>query len=152
MVWYRIVDMFSGEPKFHGPTRLPDYFPVNPVGCENHAAKLFACLAKDATEKERDMERAGLHQSYFDDVKVEPESEKYAALAAAGDNPDLPKPGDNPLDVCRTQIAYYKRCCDRELRKKKNWLLTEPHRVQEEYRYNKEEASMPVAAAPQVRK
>ena len=49
----------------------------------------------------------------------------------------LPQAGDNPLDECRDFIAYYKRCCDRALKKKENWLLTEPYRVQEEYRYKK---------------
>ena len=32
-------------------------------------------------------------------------------------------------------IAQYRRCCDRALRRKMNWILTEPVRVQEEYRY-----------------
>jgi len=99
------------------------------------------------------MEKAGLHKSYFPDVQVKPEDENAARLVAerqrqeqsgdaGGDADDpsssaLPKPGDNPLDECRTAIAYYKRCCDRELKKRKNWILTEPYRVQEEYRYNK---------------
>jgi hypothetical protein len=80
------------------------------------------------------MEKAGFHKSYFDDVKVHVD-EKAAQIAA--NDPTLPQPGDNPLDVCRTQIAFYQRCCDRELKKRKNWMLTEPFRVQEEYRYQK---------------
>ena len=137
MVLGRIVDMFSGEPQLPpGPPKLPSYFPVEPKGCETVAQKLFACITKDATEKARDLEKAGFHKSYFADVKVQPADEKFAKLAAESDDPSLPKPGENPLDQCRSQIAYYRRCCDRELKKKKNWLLTEPYRVQEEYRYN----------------
>ena len=144
MVWNRIVDAFVGEPKLpDGPTRLPSYFPVEPKGCEAHSQKLFACLANEATEKARDMEKAGLHKSYFPDVTVKPGDEAAAKLVAESDgsDPSLPKPGDNPLDECRTFIAYYKRCCDRELKKRKNWILTEPYRVQEEYRYNQNNES-----------
>jgi len=140
MVFGRIANLFAGEPKLEGPAKLPDYFPVTPVGCEKHAEKLFQCLANEATNKARDMEKAGLHQSYFPDVKVKPGDEKAAKLVAEGDHPDLPKPGDNPLDECRSQIAYYNRCCDKELKKKKNWILTEPYRVQEEYRYGNQQA------------
>ena len=81
------------------------------------------------------MEKAGLHKSYFEDVVVKPADEKAAQLVAESNDPNLPKPGDNPLDECRKAIALYQRCCDRELKKKKNWILTEPYRVQEEYRY-----------------
>lgn len=137
MVLGRLVDWFGGEPKLPpGPTRLPDYFPVEPKGCESHAQKLFACLANEATAKARDMEKAGLHKSYFQDVQVVPGDAKAAALVKEHpEDPSLPKPGDNPLDECRAHIAYYRRCCDRELKKRKNWILTEPYRVQEEYRY-----------------
>jgi hypothetical protein len=138
MVWNRIVDLFAGAPKLpDGPTRLPEYFPVEPKGCEKQAQKLFACLAAEATEKARDMEKAGLHQSYFPDVQVKAGDEKAAKLVAEGqgNDPNLPKAGDNPLDECRTSIAFYQRCCDRELKKRHNWILTEPYRVQEEYRY-----------------
>lgn len=136
MVFGRIIDFFVGEPKLpDGPTKLPDYFPVEPKGCEQHAQKLFNCLVNEATEKARDMEKAGLHKSYFPDVEVKPGDENAAKLVQEGGDPNLPKPGDNPLDECKRQIAYYKRCCDRELKKKKNWILTEPFRVQEEYRY-----------------
>ena len=138
MVWGRIVDAVSTPKLPEGePTRLPQYFPVEPRGCERHAQKLFACLANEATEKARDMEKAGLLKSYFPGVEMKATDENAAKLVASGENnPDLPKPGENPLDQCRTTIAYYKRCCDRELKKKKNWLLTEPYRVQEEYRYS----------------
>jgi hypothetical protein len=141
MVWGRIVDLVSTPKLPEGePTRLPDYFPVEPRGCERHAQALFSCIQNEATEKARDMEKAGLLKSYFPDVELKATDENAAKLVAspdAADNPDLPKPGENPLDQCRTFIAYYKRCCDRELKKKKNWLLTEPYRVQEEYRYSK---------------
>ena len=132
MVWNFIVDSFSGEPKLPpGPTRLPEYFPVQPVGCERQAQKLFACIANEATVKAREIEKMGYHKSYYPDVEVKPSADK--PKVAEGEN--IPKPGDNPLDECRSFIAYYKRCCDRELKKKKNWILTEPYRVQEEYRY-----------------
>jgi hypothetical protein len=137
MVW----PFTRSEPKLpDGPTRLPDYFPVEPKGCEKHAQQLFLCLSDEATAKARDMEKAGLHKSYFPDVQAKPESEKAASLVAAGNNqdPTLPKEGDNPLDECKSQIAHYMKCCDRELKKRHNWMLTEPYRVQEEYRYNKE--------------
>jgi hypothetical protein len=91
------------------------------------------------------MEKAGFHRSYFDDVQVKPTDEKAAQKIkdmtavqdphAVDSNERLPLPTDNPLDECKEFIAYYKRCCDRELKKKKNWILTEPFRVQEEYRY-----------------
>jgi hypothetical protein len=146
MVYYRIVDFFSGEPQLPKgePTRLPPYFPVEPVGCEKYAQKLFTCLADEATTKARDMEKAGLHKSYFSDVAPVATDPKAAQLIAdqqaSGDiDPSLPKPGDNPLDECRSNIAYYNRCCDRELKKRQNWILTEPYRVQEEYRYNKQQ-------------
>jgi hypothetical protein len=137
MVFCRVVDFFAGEPKLpEGPTRLPEYFPVEPKGCEKPSQALFACLANEATAKARDMEKAGLHKSYFSDVKVKPGDEKASQLVAAGsDDPALPKAGDHPLDECRSHIAFYQRCCDRELKKRKNWILTEPYRVQEEYRY-----------------
>jgi hypothetical protein len=138
MVFYRILDAFSGEPALPaGPIKLPDYFPVEPKGCETQAQTLFACLADEATQKARDLEKAGLQKSYFDDVQLQPEDERAAKLVAEeGDsNPSLPKAGDNPLNECRSSIAYYRRCCDRALKQRKNWILTEPYRVQEEYRY-----------------
>ena len=145
MVFGRIRDVIQGKPKLNGPSILPDYFPVQPRGCESHADKLFKCLSNEATDKARDMEAAGLHKSYYPDVEVKPVDEDAAKKveeisAGKGNDEDvssLPKAGDNPLDECREFIAYYKRCCDRELKKKHNWILTEPYRVQEEYRYNK---------------
>mmetsp|Transcript_6144 Transcript_6144/g.10713 ORF Transcript_6144/g.10713 Transcript_6144/m.10713 type:complete len:151 (-) Transcript_6144:91-543(-) len=143
MVWGRIVDSLSGTPKLPpGETRLPEYFPVEPQGCERHAQNLFRCISHEATEKARDMEKLGYHKSYFPDVEVKPTplAEKLEAEGGKdGAAQDLPKPGDNPLDECRLMIAYYKRCCDRELKKKKNWILTEPYRVQEEYRYSQQQ-------------
>uniref|UniRef100_A0A6V2JYU7 Uncharacterized protein n=1 Tax=Ditylum brightwellii TaxID=49249 RepID=A0A6V2JYU7_9STRA len=155
MVWGRIRDAIQGVPKLEGPSVLPEYFPVEPKGCEKHAENLFKCLANEATESAREMEKAGLHRSYYPDVTPTPGDENAAkkvqeAAAAAKEGATtitgkegerLPTADDNPLDSCRTMIAYYKRCCDRELKKKHNWILTEPYRVQEEYRYKKEEAS-----------
>eukprot|EP00584_Thalassiosira_punctigera_P010602 CAMPEP_0172534802 /NCGR_PEP_ID=MMETSP1067-20121228/7049_1 /TAXON_ID=265564 ORGANISM="Thalassiosira punctigera, Strain Tpunct2005C2" /NCGR_SAMPLE_ID=MMETSP1067 /ASSEMBLY_ACC=CAM_ASM_000444 /LENGTH=162 /DNA_ID=CAMNT_0013319643 /DNA_START=45 /DNA_END=533 /DNA_ORIENTATION=+ len=153
MVWNRIRDAISGTPTLDGPSVLPPYFPVEPKGCEKHAQRLFECLTKEATEKARDMEKAGYGKSYYPDVEAErsirlkEETKGGTAATANAPGPDvgkkdvdssrLPTPEDNPLDECRTLIAYYKRCCDRELKKKKNWILTEPYRVQEEYRYQK---------------
>jgi len=147
MVFNRIRDALSGTPTLEGESKLPDYFPVEPSGCEKHAQRLFECLAKDATDKARDIEKAGYSKSYYPDVEAERlkklkvnEEKKPAVISAADtDKKQLPSPNDNPLDECRTLIAYYKRCCDRELKKKKNWILTEPYRVQEEYRYNSKE-------------
>lgn len=54
MVFCRVVDFFAGEPKLpEGPTRLPEYFPVEPKGCEKPSQALFACLANEATAKAR---------------------------------------------------------------------------------------------------
>jgi len=142
-----VIDLFRGKPTIDGVTRLPDYFPVEPRGCERHAQPLFKCLADEATEKAREMEKAGLHKSYYPDVKPVPVDEKAAKKVQENatsikkpldGSEKLPTIDDNPLDACRDFIAYYKRCCDRELKKKHNWILTEPYRVQEEYRYRKE--------------
>mmetsp|Transcript_734 Transcript_734/g.1505 ORF Transcript_734/g.1505 Transcript_734/m.1505 type:complete len:152 (+) Transcript_734:162-617(+) len=151
MVWNRIRDAIYGPPQLEGPSILPPYFPVEPAGCEKHAQNLFQCIAKDATERARDMEKMGYGKSYYSEIEEERlkklkedagngERRNVAEKVLKGKDVDaskLPKPDDNPLDECRTFIAYYKRCCDRELKKKKNWILTEPYRVQEEYRYKK---------------
>ncbi|KAL7433301.1 hypothetical protein ACHAXH_005073 [Discostella pseudostelligera] len=159
MVWNRLRDALSGPPTLDGPSVLPPYFPVEPKGCEHHAQKLFDCLATKATEKARDMEKAGYGKSYYPDVeaerlkKLQKDNNKQVGVSSesnakpvsngtgnkdvADSSQSLPSPDDNPLDECRQFIAYYKRCCDRELKKKKNWILTEPYRVQEEYRYTK---------------
>lgn len=109
---------------------------MEPAGCEKHARKLFNCLANEATAKARDMERAGLHKSFYSDVKATPMDLQAAkAVADDPDNPAYPKEGDNPLDECRSFVAYYKQCCDKKLKQRKNWILTEHVRVQEEYRY-----------------
>lgn len=119
-----------------GPTRLPPYFPVEPKGCERQAQKLFKCLSNEATDKLRDMERVGFHKSYFSDVEATPVDPKAAeAVAQNPDNPEFPKAGDNPLDECKLFIAKYRQCCDRNLGQKRNQLLRETVRVQEEYRY-----------------
>ena len=145
MVFGRVRDVFLGKPTLEGTARLPDYFPLEPRGCERHADKLFKCLSNEATVKARDLELAGLHESYYPGVEVKAVDEDAAKRVQMADASDdslaLPKAGDNPLDECRDFIAYYKRCCDRELKKKKNWILTEPYRVQEEYRYAKGEKS-----------
>ena len=125
------------------PTTLPQYFPVEPKGCEKYSQQLFQCLANEATTKARDMERIGVHKSYFDDVAVEPTDLKAVEALKNQQGEEgrttksvIPKVGDNPLDECRTFIAYYKHCCDRKLKRRENLILTEHVRVQEEYRYN----------------
>ena len=134
-----------------GPTRLPDYFPVEPKGCEKPSQSLFNCLANEATEKQRDLERVGFYRPYFAEghngegdgqqqqqqQHAEP-TDPVAAKAVRDDptNPNYPKPTDNPLDECSKFINQYRKCCDRALKRKQNWILTEAVRVQEEYRYS----------------
>lgn len=153
MVLGRLLNVFRGEPQLPpGPTKLPSYFPVEPKGCEHVSQKLFSCVTHEATAKARDLEKAGFHTSYFADVQPVAADARFAKVALENrggkdDDAELPKPGENPLDQCRSQIAYYRQCCDRELKKKKNWLLTEPYRVQEEYRYGPTSTKQQQAAA-----
>jgi hypothetical protein len=138
MVWGAIKSAIGmgGPTPPDGPTELPQYFPVEPRGCERQSQNLFKCLATEATDKARDMERVGLHRSYFRDVPTRPGDPVAAqAVAEDPDNPDFPKRGDNPLDECRALITHYRQCCDRKLKERKNWMLTESVRVQDEYRY-----------------
>lgn len=147
MVWNALknaIGLGGGEPTLvendGTPLRLPQYFPVTPKGCESHAHKLFDCLATKATDKARDMERVGYHTPYFlsdnSNVVVLPTDPVAAAAVAENPNhPEYPQPTDNPLDECKTFIAYYQKCCDKKLKQKQNWILTESVRVQEEYRY-----------------
>ena len=144
MVWGAIKNAVGlGEPTLpDGPTKLPQYFPVEPKGCEKHSQTLFKCLANEATAKARDMERAGLHKPYYADVPaVATDPQAAEAVAADPNNPAFPKAGENPLDECRKFVAYYQQCCDRKLKQKRNWILTEHVRVQEEYRYKGNGAS-----------
>ena len=127
-----------------GPTRLPDYFPVEPKGCEKPSQSLFNCLANEASEKQRDLERVGFYHPYFAEGDGEGQQQQaeptdpVAAKAVRDDptNPNYPKPTDNPLDECSKFINQYRKCCDRALKRKQNWILTEAVRVQEEYRYS----------------
>ena len=176
MVLFGLFGSSSPLPNDGTPTRLPDYFPVQPKGCEKVSEKLFACVTDTATAKARDLEKAGFHKSYYDTggqddhdadddtgspssdagsrmstggeasasvvvVVSEPNSATAAtttttaAAAEQGDDGVLPRRGENPLDMCRKDIEQYMICCNRELKKKQNWILTEPYRVQEEYRY-----------------
>ena len=141
MVWGAIKNAIglgsSDSDKDDGrPTRLPPYFPVEPKGCEKHSQKLFHCLSNDATNKIRDMERVGLHRPYFNDIDAQPTDPKAAEMVAKDPtNPEYPKARDNPLDECKTFIYNYKKCCDRNLRQKRNAILAETVRVQDEYRY-----------------
>lgn len=147
MVWGVVSGWlgFSSEPKWPEgkPVKLPDYFPVKPKGCEVPAQKLFDCVAGEATDKQRDLENAGYHKSYFAGIETRAKNEKYAQyadeqqqLAKEERDSTVPVRGENPLNVCQSQILKYQQCCDRALKKKQNWILTEPYRVQKEYRYN----------------
>ena len=124
-----IRDLIQGEPTLPpGLMCLPKYFPLEPHGCKQHTQKLFSCLVNEAMEKARDLEKVGLYESIFPDVEV-PKPDKIPKSER------LPKPGENPLDKCKTFIAYYQRCCEQEFRKSRNAMLTELYCVQEEYRY-----------------
>ena len=145
MVVGRIAGWFGySEPKWPAgqPVKLPDYFPVQPKGCESQTQKLFDCVSELATEKQRTLEKAGYHKSYFEGVETHPQDEKFAKYVNEQQDKNeqerddtVPKRGENPLDVCQVQILMYQKCCDRALKKKHNWILTEPYRVQKEYRY-----------------
>ena len=78
-------------------------------------------------EKVHDLEKVGLYESIFPNVKV-PKPNKIPKGAEG-----LPKPGENLLDECKIFIAYCQRCCEWELRKSRNAMLTELCHVQEEY-------------------
>jgi len=147
MVWGAIKNVmgfgpFASDDVDDGPTRLPQFFPLEPKGCEKHAQKLFHCLSNEATDKIRDMERVGVYKSYFNDVDAHPTDHKAAeAVEQDPNNEEYPKVSDNPLDECKTFIAKYRKCCDRNLKQKRNELLRETVRVQEEYRYQGPAAS-----------
>ncbi|KAL7578843.1 hypothetical protein ACA910_016063 [Epithemia clementina (nom. ined.)] len=146
MVFGRIAGWFGySDPKWPEgqPLKLPDYFPVQPKGCEKQSQKLFDCVAGAATDKQRDIEKAGYHKSYFAGVETTALDEKYASYVNEQQDkpeeerdPTVPRRGENPLSVCQLQILQYQKCCDQALKKKQNWILTEPYRVQKEYRYN----------------
>mmetsp|Transcript_29736 Transcript_29736/g.45558 ORF Transcript_29736/g.45558 Transcript_29736/m.45558 type:complete len:143 (+) Transcript_29736:145-573(+) len=135
-MWLRVRNAVMGAPKLEGEATLPDYFPIEPKGCEYVSQKLFLCISSEAVGIVRDKEHVQVHTNYYtkSPVSETPILTKSDDLSQ-DEKQALPTAGDNPLDACRNQIALYKQCCDRELKKKKNWLLTEPHRVQEEYRY-----------------
>eukprot|EP00527_Entomoneis_sp_CCMP2396_P003060 CAMPEP_0198154010 /NCGR_PEP_ID=MMETSP1443-20131203/66814_1 /TAXON_ID=186043 /ORGANISM="Entomoneis sp., Strain CCMP2396" /LENGTH=164 /DNA_ID=CAMNT_0043820575 /DNA_START=69 /DNA_END=563 /DNA_ORIENTATION=+ len=140
------------------PVKLPNYFPVQPKGCDKQSQQLFECVANAATEKQRDMEKAGLHKSAIAGVETKALDEKYGAYiqeqlqqpttkGEADATATLPRPGDNPLDECKMDILKYQHCCDKALKKKNNWILTEPFRVQSEYRYDAAKSQAPAAGA-----
>mmetsp|Transcript_38204 Transcript_38204/g.46610 ORF Transcript_38204/g.46610 Transcript_38204/m.46610 type:complete len:167 (+) Transcript_38204:140-640(+) len=158
MVFTRIANLFREPQLPPGPINLPEYFPVNPIGCETKTEALFQCLAGDATTKLRDMEKGGVSPRYYADMnenyveQLKNVDAAAAAAAAGGDEAAAQKndgggpvedvrrltPDDDPLEPCRSLIAQYKYCCDRQLKKRQNWKLTEPYRVQEEYRYSEQ--------------
>ena len=60
-------------------------------------------MANEAMEKERDLEKVGLYESIFPDVKV-PKPDKIP------EGEGLPKPGENPLDyirVCQNLLSTW---------------------------------------------
>ena len=130
MVLDRIRDMIQGEPTLPpGPIHLPDYFPVEPIGCEKKTQALFQCLIEKATPKHRELEGKNEHDLHYQIISSDKNEQKT--------------PEKDPLEPCRSVIAHYKRCCDRELKRKRNWRLTELYRVQEEYRYKPKDDSSP---------
>lgn len=74
------------------------------------ADQLFKCIAGDATDKLRSWEEEPTTSN--EEISIDPVSE-----------------------CCRTYVQQYKSCCDKQLKKRSNWLLTESYRVQDEYRY-----------------
>mmetsp|Transcript_41425 Transcript_41425/g.48300 ORF Transcript_41425/g.48300 Transcript_41425/m.48300 type:complete len:143 (+) Transcript_41425:79-507(+) len=120
-----------------GPTKLPPYFPVVPKGCEAKSDELFNCISGAGTSKLRMMEKEGTSTSYYDKKPeiVVNETSVGVKGEAGQQNVDT----HDALEPCREFLVKYQTCCKRELKKKKNWILTEPYRVQEEYRYNREE-------------
>ena len=138
MVFGRIRDLIQGEPTLPpGPIHLPEYFPVEPIGCEKKAQALFKCINSEATQKHRELEKKGLDLAHYQlRERSENESKEEQKIVTTPVNNDLLNTSeDDPLEPCRSLIAHYKRCCDRELKRKRNWKLTEPFRVQDEYRY-----------------
>jgi hypothetical protein len=90
--------------------QLPSYFPVVPKGCEVKADLLFKCIAGDATDNLRLWEEEQI--TSHEEIARDPVSE-----------------------CCQTYVQQYKSCCDKQLKKRSNWMLTESFRVQDEYRY-----------------
>eukprot|EP00590_Aulacoseira_subarctica_P005998 CAMPEP_0172415938 /NCGR_PEP_ID=MMETSP1064-20121228/2364_1 /TAXON_ID=202472 /ORGANISM="Aulacoseira subarctica , Strain CCAP 1002/5" /LENGTH=117 /DNA_ID=CAMNT_0013153237 /DNA_START=13 /DNA_END=366 /DNA_ORIENTATION=- len=91
---------------------LPSYFPVVPKGCEAKADLLFSCIEGEATDRLRAIEQEG-KQSDEDPIQT----------------------------CCRSLILQYQSCCDKHLKKRANWILTESYRVQDEYRYDPKKGS-----------
>uniref|UniRef100_A0A7S2PI50 Uncharacterized protein n=1 Tax=Leptocylindrus danicus TaxID=163516 RepID=A0A7S2PI50_9STRA len=117
MVFERVRDYFAGAPELPpGPVQLPKYFPLVPIGCEEKADKLFNCIGSTATDKMRELEKSGKDSKYHQ-------------------NSNNLSQEDDPLEPCREFLAYYNRCCERNLRKRNNERLLEIYRVHEEYRY-----------------
>jgi len=109
----KILGLGSGGESTSTSVTLPSYFPVVPKGCEVKADLLFKCIAGDATDKLRSWE--------------EEEEQITSHEEIAGRDP--------VSECCRTYVQQYKSCCDKQLKKRSNWMLTESFRVQDEYRY-----------------
>jgi hypothetical protein len=114
---------------------LPNYFPVVPKGCESQSEALFKCIEGDASQKLRQLEQT--QQSSSTVANAKPSSNSSSQEQGATEEATATSTGDdnNPLGLCRDLIAQYQKCCDKQLKKKTNWMLTETYRVQEEYRY-----------------
>lgn len=123
MVFERVRDYFAGPPELPpGPIKLPKHFPLVPIGCEEKADKLFSCIGSNATDKMRELEKTGKDSKYHE-------------------NSNNLSREDDPLEPCRELLAYYNRCCERNLRKRNNERLLEIYRVHEEYRYKSQSES-----------
>ena len=115
------------------PIKLPDYFPAEPMGCQRNVEALFQCLANEATDAIRDMEKNGIRKAgrYYPDTtsNINKEASTSSTSISSNDN-------DDPLEPCRLLVYQYKKCCNKQLKKKHNQHLMETYRVQEEYRYD----------------
>eukprot|EP00591_Stephanopyxis_turris_P007866 CAMPEP_0195524514 /NCGR_PEP_ID=MMETSP0794_2-20130614/24404_1 /TAXON_ID=515487 /ORGANISM="Stephanopyxis turris, Strain CCMP 815" /LENGTH=121 /DNA_ID=CAMNT_0040654757 /DNA_START=131 /DNA_END=493 /DNA_ORIENTATION=+ len=107
----------GGNTSNDGDATLPPYFPVRPKGCETQSDALFQCITNTATDRLR---------------AIEDEKEQQVSGSKEEEAPPLSTKGDtaseasvavvvNPLDSCREMIYTYKRCCDKNLKKKQNW-------------------------------
>ena len=113
------------------PIELPDYFPAEPRGCERNVEDLFQCLANEATENIRDLEKKGIRKAgrYYG-------SENQSNGNVNTNNEASSNTSADPLEPCRLLVYQYKKCCNKQLKKKDNQHLMDTYRVQEEYRYD----------------
>merc|ERR1712232_1273712 len=123
------------------PIKLPDYFPAEPKGCQRNVEALFQCLANEATDTIRDLEKNGARKAgryYLNDNNDNNLSKKSNKEITPSTTTSTTPINDDPLEPCRLLVYQYKKCCNKQLKKKQNQHLMETYRVQEEYRYDDE--------------